>query len=59
MIQYEKNWIFVEEDEEKGIQIHFGDDTYEAFFFNGKCVYYILSNADKETLKRVVDGMVR
>ena len=59
MIQYEKNWTFVDENAEKNIQIYFGENEYEAFFTYGKCAYYILSNESEDDLKEIVDGILK
>ena len=59
MIQYDKDWDLISEEKlKRDIQIYGCKDILEAFFSEGKCVYYILSNSNVKELKKVVDEMI-
>lgn len=58
MVQYDKKWVLIEEDKEKGVQFYRNEEAFEAFFSKNNYLYYILSNEDIELLKMVVSGMI-
>ena len=58
VLQYDRNWTLVEKIEEKNVQFYGCEGMIEASFSKEKCLYYILSNEDIETLKLVVEGML-
>ena len=58
MMERDKEWTLVKEDTTgKEAQYYMKEDKIEAFFLNGKSVYYILGNEDLETMEKIVDGM--
>lgn len=59
MMQYDKDWNLIEEDLQDGVQYYNRGDTYEAFFSQNKCTYYISTNRDIKVLEEVVDGMIK
>lgn len=58
MLQYDSSWAFLEEDTfGHKVQYYRNGNEIEAFFEEGRCIYYILGNKDIETVKKVVNGM--
>lgn len=59
IMQYNKDWNLIKEDLQNDVQYYNNiRDTYEAFFSQDKCTYYISTNSDIKILEKVVDGMI-
>lgn len=60
VIQYDKDWNEINKNSSKNdVQFYNNSDVYEAFFTEGKCIYYISCNDDLEILEKVIDEMLK
>lgn len=59
VIQYDKNWTMLDENSKRNnAQFYYNGDVYEAFFTDGRCIYYISNNEGVDILKKVVDELL-
>ena len=58
MVQYDGDWnLIFEKKLNRDVQFYGCEDVLEAFFTEGKCIYYILCNSDVKELEKIVDEM--